>query len=728
MKDEDNMPASVVLMPDQRIWSRGSGKDPEIEAWFDRARVHPVERLYTNSGLKFTGGTRNEPKGPCPGCGGHDRFGLNIKKQTFVCHACSLKGAGAIDYLVQTAAAKTAWEAADLLEGPAPSKHGKANGKSNGHAEALPDWKHPEGEFPYHGEKGEVLYKSVRYPLIHADGSRALSGKGKPDKAFVQYHPNGNGWVKGRGDASAVPYHLDAVVKEMLDANARAETPRFLIFEGEAKANFIHGKQRWPGTEHKLVATSIPKGAKDFGRYFAGGLVWIVPDNDAAGRAYRDQVAAALHPHAESIRVVELPGLGEGEDIVDWGPRHKATDFFAAVDASTEWKPRDDGAGVAQRPDGLHEVPRSLLDPSLQQRADQEFLESADASTYTMRAVRWFWPNRFALRKIGLLGGLPDRGKGLIISDVISRATRGGTWPCNEGCAVQGDVLLLTAEDDIEDTIIPRLVGAGADLSRVRIIKMVKQQDGKRMFNLVSDLELLREKIKAIGNAVLIVIDPMSAYVGVGKIDSYRATDVRGILGPLKELAEETMVSILGIMHFNKKADVHNAMLRIADSLAYVAAARHCYVVVDDAENQRRLFVKAKNNLAPDMAALSYTVDTKNVGTDPITNAAIIAPYVVWGSEHVYVSATEAMQAEEKSSGAAKPRDTAKEFLTNLLALGPMKQKEVMDAAAANLISEKTLRRAKDDLGIIPKKDGARGPWLWELPAKPSGHLGNRQK
>src|SRR5712664_1140227 len=177
-------------------------------------------------------------------------------------------------------------------------------------------------------------------------------------------------------------------------------------------------------------------------------------------------------------------------------------------------------------------------------------LESAKASTYTMRGLRWFWPNRFALGKIGILGGLPDRGKGLIAAYMIARATRGDLWPCKEGRAVQGNVILLTAEDDIEDTVLPRLVGAGADLDRVHIIKMVRQGDKRRMFNLVSDLELLRQKIAEVGNVVLIFIDPVSAYMGVGKVDSYRTTDVRGVLGPLKELAEEMMAAIIGIMHF----------------------------------------------------------------------------------------------------------------------------------------------------------------------------------
>src|SRR5215475_7329740 len=100
-------------------------------------------------------------------------------------------------------------------------------------------------------------------------------------------------------------------------------------------------------------------------------------------------------------------------------------------------------------------------------------------------------------------------------------------------------------------------------------------------------------------------------------------------------------------MHFNKKADVTNAMLRIADSLAYVAAARHVYVVVDDAENDKaRLFVKAKNNLAPDKHALRFMVGTRMVGNDPDAGE-IWAPYVLWDSEHVEVTATEAMEAAE---------------------------------------------------------------------------------
>jgi putative DNA primase/helicase len=89
-----------------------------------------------------------------------------------------------------------------------------------------------------------------------------------------------------------------------------------LRFEGEAKADCVHGR-KWPGCNAKIVATSIPRGAKGYGKYFSGADVVIFPDNDDAGRKYRDEVAAEAYPHTINVRVVELAGLGDKEDIKD---------------------------------------------------------------------------------------------------------------------------------------------------------------------------------------------------------------------------------------------------------------------------------------------------------------------------------------------------------------------------------------------------------------------------
>ncbi|MGC2079088.1 MAG: AAA family ATPase [Xanthobacteraceae bacterium] len=349
----------------------------------------------------------------------------------------------------------------------------------------------------------------------------------------------------------------------------------------------------------------------------------------------------------------------------------------------------------------------------------QPRLKSARASTYQLAAVKWLWPSRFAIGKLGILAGLPDEGKGQILADMAARTTRASEWPCGEGLAPLGNVILLTADDGIEDTVVPRLLAADADLNRVEIVTMVVASGNRdRMFNLGTDLELLREKIAEVGDVKLVLIDPISAYLGTGKIDSFRTTDVRAVLGPLVDLANELRVAVVGIMHFNKKTDVTNALLRISDSLAFGAAARHVYAVVDDPENKCKLFARGKNNLAAATKALAYSFGVREVGRDPKTDQTIHAPHIIWHPKHVDVTATEAMQAATEARSPTA-RDEAKTFLADILANGSVTKNEIEEAAKANGIAERTLFRAKSTLKIIPKKDGSNGEWTWRLPGQP---------
>jgi putative DNA primase/helicase len=141
---------------------------------------------------------------------------------------------------------------------------------------------------------------------------------------------------------------------------------------------------------------------------------------------------------------------------------------------------------------------------------------------------------------LGILAGMPDEGKGQIFAYVTAMITTGGLWPCGEGIAPKGNVILLTAEDDLSDTVVPRLVAAGTDLSRVHIVRMVKcdATQKERMFSLIADLEKLRRLIEKIGDVKLVLIDPIS-YMGVKQIDSFRTNDVRSVLGPIVEMAAD---------------------------------------------------------------------------------------------------------------------------------------------------------------------------------------------
>jgi hypothetical protein len=360
-------------------------------------------------------------------------------------------------------------------------------------------------------------------------------------------------------------------------------------------------------------------------------------------------------------------------------------------------------------------------------QAATDELISVRASAVAAEALDWLWPGRFARGKLGIIAGLPDEGKGVLTAHMAARCTNPELlWPCGEGKAPQGNVILLTAEDDIADTVVPRLMAAGADRDHIEIIKLVVDTDkfGKprrRMFSLVRDLEKLRAKIAEIGNVVLIIIDPITAYLGVGEIDSFRDADVRAVLAPLQELAGELDITVVALMHFNKKVDVVNVMLRVSNSLAFVAASRHVYAVVHDPDTRRTLLVRGKNNLARrDDRALAFRIDVREVGRDQRNGRPIEAPFLIWESEYVDITATEALQAinESKAPGA---RGQAKKWLRELLRNGPVLQTEIEEACKAEGIAIKTLRRAQKELGVIPRHDGppnseGNKTWRWHLP------------
>jgi DNA polymerase len=491
---------------------------------------------------------------------------------------------------------------------------------------------------------------------------------------FFQEHWKDGQWIKGKPLGGPIPYRLPQLI-------AAKPIEVVIIAEGEKDAD--------TAADLGFVATCNPAGAGKFTADLARWLVGkehviICEDNDAAGRAHVAKTAAVLHGIVPNIRVARFTDLDEKGDLSDWAAQgYTRNDLLARA-----------------------------------QPAPEPTVESVRASDIKPTRVKWIWPGRFARGKLGIVAGLPDEGKGLLFYHIIACITRGRAWPCSEGVAPLGNVILLTAEDDLEDTVIPRLIAAGADLDRIEILRMVPNGSGKRMFSLVTDLEMLRRKITEVGNVQAVFIDPITAYLGVKQIDSFRTTDVRAVLAPVVDLAIELKVSILVIMHFNKKIDVTNVLLRISDSLAFGATSRHCYAVVYDAENKRSLLVKGKNNLAPkDQKALAFTVDVGDGGIDEETGATIRAPYITFAPDPVDVTAYEAMQAAADCKSLAA-RDSAKNFLKDMLAAGRVPKEEIEEAAEANGISLRTLRRAKDELKVIAEKDrtSPQGKWFWRLP------------
>jgi putative DNA primase/helicase len=348
-----------------------------------------------------------------------------------------------------------------------------------------------------------------------------------------------------------------------------------------------------------------------------------------------------------------------------------------------------------------------------QKREAARRLLSRRASDIVPKDIDFIWEGRLARGKHTCIGGEPGGGKSQLSINVTATVTTAGLWPCGEGRAPLGNVLILNAEDGAEDMIRPRLEVAGADLNRVHIVNPVIAEDGKgqAIFNLQADLELLERKVDDIGDVALIIIDPVSSYMG--KADSHKNAEVRGVLEPISAMAERKRVAILSITHFSKAgaATTSKALHRFIGSVAFVGAPRAAFAVIEDADNEgRMLFLHAKNNMAKAPQGLAFRLAQRMLD-------GLLRPvsYIVWESAPVDITANEALAANTDGAEARSAQSEAKEFLEGLLGQGPVLAKDGEEAVRAHGIARRTLMRARKTLGIIAEKDGLKG-WSWRLP------------
>lgn len=328
--------------------------------------------------------------------------------------------------------------------------------------------------------------------------------------------------------------------------------------------------------------------------------------------------------------------------------------------------------------------------------------------------IRWLWPGRIARGKLTLVAGQPGLGKSLLTVDIAARVSRGCAWPDASPGDPAADVIMLSAEDDPADTIRPRLDAAGADVRRIAMLQSAQSVDpetGERRHRTVSlsDLATIRDALRQRPHCRLLVIDPITAYIA--GVDSHRNSDVRALLAPLSDLATAHDLAIVAVTHLSKGGGdaSRSAVERVNGSLAFSAAARAVWVIGRDPDRtDRRIMAAAKNNLGPDASGLAYAISPTPDGV----------PVLAWEADPVSTSADDLLAPPERdadSRGSAIP--DAIEWLAEELSTGPVATAELQRRArAAGHSWSGAVRRAKDHLGVISRKDGMGGSWSWLLP------------
>jgi putative DNA primase/helicase len=326
----------------------------------------------------------------------------------------------------------------------------------------------------------------------------------------------------------------------------------------------------------------------------------------------------------------------------------------------------------------------------------------------TPEPVQWLWPDWLALGKFHLLAGAPGQGKTTIAMGMAATVTIGGRWPDGSRCEA-GNVLIWSGEDDYTDTLLPRLIAAGADRNRVYFVDGTRTGNATRPFDPSTDTRTLKEAIQRIGSVRLIVIDPVSTAVAG---DSHKNTEVRRGLQPLVDLATTINAALLGITHLSKGGQGSDPAQRVIGSIAFTAVARVVLVAarVKSADGaDKRILARSKSNIGPDNGGFEYHL--AQVEALP----GIDASRIEWG-QAVEGSARDLLTDPAEGADGTDHADAVSLLKAELtadcwtgmtLATQPLK-----DVG----FTKKQIWTASKKLNVVRKKGGMDGGWYWRLP------------
>jgi len=312
--------------------------------------------------------------------------------------------------------------------------------------------------------------------------------------------------------------------------------------------------------------------------------------------------------------------------------------------------------------------------------------------------VEWLWPRRIPKGKITVLDGDPDNGKSVLTTDLAARVTAGLDLPDGTPTEAAGTVI-VSAEDGASDTIRPRFDAAGGDPTRACLL------GDEEPFAIPDDIPRLERAVRQVG-AALVVIDPIMAFLS-GDVNSNRDQDVRRALTPLKQMAERTGAAVVLVRHLNKSPG-GNPLYRGGGSIGIIGAARSGMVVGPHPDSDElRVLAGQKNNLSLPPRSLAYRIKTAHNGAARIVYRGF--------SEATAAQLLRVPEDEEEKSALSE----AKEFLLAELKPRPVSANAIKKSAREGDISERTLRRAKQILGVRSEKE-SDGSWTWSLPDKES--------
>jgi len=301
--------------------------------------------------------------------------------------------------------------------------------------------------------------------------------------------------------------------------------------------------------------------------------------------------------------------------------------------------------------------------------------------------IKWLWKPYIPFGKLTIIQGDPGDGKTTFALHLAAMLTQGKHFDEAEQAETLEpmNVIYQTAEDGLADTIKPRLISAGADCSKIKVI-----DDSEKSLSM--DDERLEIALKETG-AKLLILDPLQAYLG-DRIDMNRANEAREMTKKLGALAERTGCAVILIGHMNKGSG-GKAAYRGIGSIDFFAIARSVLLVARVPNDSTiRAVAQIKSNLAAEGETMAFRLEENGftwIGEYDISTDELLAGF----------------------SGGDKHK-TAVDFLRKVLANGQtVPASSIFAQAKAIGVSKRTLENVKQELGVKSIKDGVS--WLWKM-------------
>ena len=415
-------------------------------------------------------------------------------------------------------------------------------------------------------------------------------------------------------------------------------------------------------------------------------------DSNSNVRLALVRLCAALADDGCNVQVVYLPSGADGEKVglddflVDAGRKRDGSFNRKRARRAFEKLPRHDPPGI-------------------------EPITIRCAVNIKPERLRPLYTNVLYLSKVTLFAGDPGLGKSLVACDFAARVTRGADWPGGEPAAIgPANVIIVNGEDDPEDTIVPRLIAADADLSRIDIIDdVIEQRDGQLLALSIDKHANYIHAAMLRQGAKLLIYDPVAAFMG--ERDSHKDTAVRALINKIRSHARDGDYAVLLITHFNKPGEkASSAVHRVMGSLGFVAAARSVYAFVRDPEDSdKRLLLPIKVNLGPDTEGLRCHIEV-----DRKQNLSPPPPYLKWDAKTVEGQRVDEVLAQSSPREQARKAKEQKvlEWLDGVLMPGKkMLSTEFNEKFERLGYSARMVRKNMRKLGYTKKQIGFKGPW-----------------